>query len=108
MHSIYNTIMLNLMYVFSSCFFLVCCLVIVFEDLPSPCLILPLLSRPLPPPLLYTKLTYTLCSGSHNFVLTTCPTANIFTFFSFLQYLNAIWNVINFEEAERRFLDASK
>jgi Fe-Mn family superoxide dismutase len=26
----------------------------------------------------------------------------------FVQYLNAIWNVINFEEAERRYLDAHK
>ena len=26
----------------------------------------------------------------------------------FMQYLNAIWNVINFEEAERRYVDASK
>lgn len=25
-----------------------------------------------------------------------------------LQYLNAIWNVVNFKEAETRFLDASK
>ena len=26
---------------------------------------------------------------------------------SYLQYLKAIWNVINFEEAEKRFLEAS-
>ena len=28
------------------------------------------------------------------------------TVFLFLQYLNAIWNVINFEEAEKRYLEA--
>lgn len=27
---------------------------------------------------------------------------------SYTQYLNAIWNVINFKEAERRFLEVAK